>query len=56
MKTTHLNLRAAMVSLLMFLVFLGAWQLSATAPSVAGAAKAGMSGDEAGNKARTFSQ
>ena len=44
MKTTHLNLRAAMVSLLMFLVFLGAWQLSATAPSVAGAAKAGMIG------------
>jgi len=46
MKTTHLNLRAAMVSLLMFLVFLGAWQLSATAPSVAGAAKAGMSAEE----------
>ena len=46
MKTTHLNLRAAMVSLLMFLVFLGAWQLSATAPTVAGAAKAGMTADE----------
>ena len=46
MKTTHLNWRAAMVSLLMFLVFLGAWQLSATAPTVAGAAKAGMSADE----------
>ena len=46
MKTTHLNLRAAMVSLLMFLVFLGAWQLSATAPSVAGAAKAGMTAEE----------
>ena len=43
MKTTHLNLRAAMVSLLMFLVFLGAWQLSATAPSVGAAAKAGSS-------------
>ena len=46
MKTTHLHLRAAMVSLLMFLVFLGAWQLSATAPSVAGAAKAGMTAEE----------
>ena len=46
MKTTHLNLRAAMVSLLMFLVFLGAWQLSATAPSVAGASKAGMTAEE----------
>jgi nitrate/nitrite transport system permease protein len=46
MKTTHLNLRAAMVSLLMFMVFLGAWQLSATAPSVAGAAKAGMTAEE----------
>ena len=46
MKTTHLNLRAAMVSLLMLLVFLGAWQLSATAPTVAGATKAGMSAEE----------
>ena len=35
-----------MVSLLMLLVFLGAWQLSATAPSVAGAAKAGMTAEE----------
>ena len=42
MKSTHLNLRAALVSLLMLLVILGAWQLSATSPSVAGAAKAGM--------------
>ena len=38
MKTMHLNARAALVSLLMFLVFLGAWQLSATAPSVASVA------------------
>ena len=46
MKTKHLNARAALVSLLMFLVFLGAWQLSATAPSVAGASKAGMTAEE----------
>ena len=46
MKSTHLNLRAALVSLLMLLVFLTAWQLSATAPSVAGAAKAGMTTEE----------
>ena len=46
MNTKHLNARAALVSLLMFLVFLGAWQLSATAPSVAGANKAGMTAEE----------
>ncbi len=46
MNTTHLNLRAALVSLLMFLVFLGVWQLSATAPTVAGAAKSGMTAEE----------
>ena len=46
MKTNHLNLRAALVSLLMLLVFLGAWQLSATSLSVAGPAKAGMTAEE----------
>lgn len=46
MKTKHLNLRAALVSLFMFLVFLGVWQLSTSAPNVAGAAKAGMTADE----------
>ena len=46
MKSTHLNLRAALVSLMLLLVFLGAWQLSATSASVAGPAKAGMSAEE----------
>ncbi|MFM2074189.1 MAG: nitrate transporter, permease protein [Pseudomonadota bacterium] len=46
MKVLPLNARAALVSLLMFLVFLGAWQLSATAPSVAGASAAGMTAEE----------
>ena len=46
MKSTHLNLRAALVSLMLWFVFLGAWQLSATSVSVAGPAKAGMSAEE----------
>jgi nitrate/nitrite transport system permease protein len=46
MTLKHLNFRAALVSLLMFLVFLGAWQLSATAPTVAGAATADLTADE----------
>ena len=46
MNTTHLNLRAALISLLMLLVFLGAWQLAASGPAVAAAAKAGMTAEE----------
>ena len=46
MPSTNLNLRAALVSLCMLLVFLGSWQLAATAPTVAGASKAGMSAEE----------
>ena len=46
MNTPHLHLRAALVSLCMLLVFLGAWQLASTAPSVAGASKAGLSAEE----------
>ncbi len=46
MKTTPLHWRAALVSLLMFLVFVGAWQLSASAPSVGGAARAGMTAED----------
>ena len=46
MNTSNLHLRAALVSLCMLLVFLGAWQLASTSPSVAGAHKAGMSAEE----------
>ena len=46
MKTTHLHLRAALVSLCLLLVFLGAWQLASTAPSVAGASKVTLSAEE----------
>jgi nitrate/nitrite transport system permease protein len=46
MKTSHLNLRAAVVSLFIFLLCLGAWQMSATTPSIAGATKSGMTADE----------
>ena len=46
MKTTHLHLRAALVSLCLLLVFLGAWQLASTAPSVAGASKVALSAEE----------
>jgi len=46
MKTSSLNFRAALVSLLMFLVFVGTWQLAATSASVGGAAKAGMTAEE----------
>ena len=42
----HLHARAALVSLLMLLVLLGAWQLSATPASVAGAAAAGLTAEE----------
>lgn len=46
MNTMRLNVKAALVSLLMFLLFLGAWQLSTTAPTVAGASAAGMTAEE----------
>ena len=46
MHTTHLHLRAALVSLCLLLVFLGAWQLASTAPSVAGANKVALSAEE----------
>ncbi len=45
MKTTHLNLRAALVSILLFCVFLGAWQLGTHGPAVGGSS-AGMTADE----------
>jgi nitrate/nitrite transport system permease protein len=44
MKRLHLNLRAALVSLLLFVVFIGAWQLGTTGPSV-GASSAGMTAE-----------
>ena len=46
MNTMHLNVRAALVSLLIFLLFLGAWQISATAPSVAGASRSSMTAED----------
>lgn len=46
MNAMRLHVKAALVSLLMFLLFLGAWQLSTTAPTVAGASAAGMSAEE----------
>jgi nitrate/nitrite transport system permease protein len=46
MTMINLNIRAALVSLLMFVVFIGAWHLSATAPTVAGGSIAEMSADE----------
>ena len=45
MKTSHLNLRAALVSVLLFCVFLGAWQLGTHGPTVGGSS-AGMTADE----------
>lgn len=46
MNTMRLNVKAALVSLLMFLLLLGSWQLSTTAPTVAGASAAGMTAEE----------
>lgn len=46
MNTMRLNVKAALVSLIMFVLFLGAWQLSTTAPTVAGASAAGMTAEE----------
>eukprot|EP01136_Pigoraptor_vietnamica_P015700 Opistho-1_new@59174 len=45
MKATSLNLRAALVSLIIFCVFVGAWQLSTSGPSIGGAS-AGMTAEE----------
>ncbi|MEK0417371.1 MAG: nitrate transporter, permease protein [Pseudomonadota bacterium] len=45
MKTSSLNLRAALVSLLLLLVFLGAWQLASNTPAAA-AGNATMSAEE----------
>ena len=45
MKTASLNLRAALVSLLIFICFVGAWQLATTGPSIGGAST-GMTAEE----------
>jgi nitrate/nitrite transport system permease protein len=45
MKTLNLNLRAALVSLLLLVLFIGAWHLSTSAPSVGGSS-AGMTAEE----------
>ena len=45
MKTVSLNLRAAVVSLLIFVCFVGAWQLATTGPSIGGAST-GMTAEE----------
>ena len=45
MKTTSLNLRAAVVSLLIFACFIGAWQLATSGPSIGGSS-AGMTAEE----------
>jgi nitrate/nitrite transport system permease protein len=45
MKALNLNLRAALVSLLMLVVFIGAWHLGTSAPSVGGSS-AGMTAEE----------
>ncbi len=45
MKTTSLNLRAALVSLLIFCVFIGVWQLSTSGPAIGGAST-GMSAEQ----------
>lgn len=45
MKTLTLNLRAALVSLLIFVVLVGAWQLGTSAPAVGGSA-AGMTAEQ----------
>jgi len=45
MKPASLNLRAAIVSLLIFICFVGAWQLATTGPSIGGAST-GMTAEE----------
>lgn len=46
MKTISINLRAGLVSLLIMVFFVGAWQLSTQGPSIAGATKAGASAED----------
>ena len=46
MNTLSINLRAALVSCLILVFFLGAWQLSTHGPSIGGATKAGATADE----------
>ncbi|MGB4058591.1 MAG: nitrate ABC transporter permease [Burkholderiaceae bacterium] len=45
MKTVSLNLRAGLVSLLIFVCFVGAWQLATTGPSIGGAST-GMTAEQ----------
>ena len=45
MKTASLNLRAGLVSLLIFVCFVGAWQLATTGPSIGGAST-GMTAEQ----------
>ena len=46
MNTLSINLRAALVSCLILVFFLGGWQLSTHGPSIGGATKAGATADE----------
>ena len=46
MNTISINLRAALVSCLILVFFLGAWQLSSQGPSIGGATKAGATAEE----------
>ena len=46
MNTISINLRAALVSCLILVFFLGAWQLSTQGPSIGGATKAGATAEE----------
>ena len=46
MNTISINLRAALVSCLIMIFFLGAWQLSSQGPSIGGATKAGATAEE----------
>jgi nitrate/nitrite transport system permease protein len=45
-KTTSINFRAALVSFLIFVFCVGAWQLSTQGPSIAGATKSGATAEE----------
>ena len=46
MNTLSINLRAALVSFLILVFFLGAWQLSSQGPAIGGATKAGATAEE----------
>ena len=46
MKIISINLRAGLVSLLIMVFFVGAWQLSSQGPSIAGATKVGASAED----------